>query len=95
MKPIDPGVRVGHVHLKVANLNRALNFYCGVLGLELMQRIGDTAAFISAWRVSPPHRAEYLGEPEWTASGDGDDGAVSPGAGVSGHERHLGMRSTG
>ncbi|RXH56946.1 VOC family protein [Granulicella sibirica] len=47
-QPIDPGVRVGHVHLKVANLQRALSFYCGVLGLELMQRFGDTAAFISA-----------------------------------------------
>ena len=47
-KPIDPGVRVGHVHLKVANLNRALSFYCGVLGLELMLRFGETAAFVSA-----------------------------------------------
>ncbi len=33
--PIHPGVQVGHVHLKVANLQRALDFYCGVLGLEL------------------------------------------------------------
>jgi catechol 2,3-dioxygenase len=46
--PIHPGVRVGHVHLKVANLQRALDFYCGVLGLELQQRFGDSAAFISA-----------------------------------------------
>ena len=45
---IDPGVRIGHVHLKVANLDRALKFYCGVLGFELMQRIGSQAAFISA-----------------------------------------------
>ncbi|HEY3223790.1 MAG TPA: VOC family protein, partial [Pseudolabrys sp.] len=35
MPTIDPGVRIGHVHLKVANLQRALDFYCGVLGFEL------------------------------------------------------------
>jgi catechol 2,3-dioxygenase len=46
--PIDPGVRIGHVHLKVADLDRAVAFYCGVLGLELTQRIGPQAAFISA-----------------------------------------------
>jgi catechol 2,3-dioxygenase len=45
---IHPEVRVGHVHLKVANLERALDFYCGVLGLELQQRFGNSAAFISA-----------------------------------------------
>ena len=45
--PIDPGVRIGHVHLKVADLDRALNFYCGVLGFEPMQRVRG-AAFISA-----------------------------------------------
>ena len=38
--PIDPGVRIGHVHLKVADLDRALAFYCGVLGFQLMQRLG-------------------------------------------------------
>jgi catechol 2,3-dioxygenase len=47
-KPIDPGVDVGHVHLKVADIDRALDFYVGVLGFELMQRYGDDAAFISA-----------------------------------------------
>lgn len=47
-KPIDPGVRIGHVHLKVADLERALGFYCGVLGFELTQRYGTQAAFISA-----------------------------------------------
>jgi catechol 2,3-dioxygenase len=45
---IDPRVRIGHVHLKVADLGRALDFYCGVLGFALMQRSGDSAAFISA-----------------------------------------------
>jgi catechol 2,3-dioxygenase len=46
--PIDPGVSIGHVHLKVADLERALEFYCGVLGFELTQRYGSQAAFISA-----------------------------------------------
>jgi catechol 2,3-dioxygenase len=47
-RPIDPGVSIGHVHLKVADLNRAIAFYCGVLGFNLMQRYGDEAAFLSA-----------------------------------------------
>jgi catechol 2,3-dioxygenase len=47
-RPIDPGVRIGHVHLKVADLERSLAFYCGVLGFELIQRYGTQAAFISA-----------------------------------------------
>lgn len=47
-RPIDPGVRIGHVHLKVADLDRALAFYCGVLGFELIQRYGTQAAFVSA-----------------------------------------------
>ena len=46
--PINSGVRIGHVHLKVADIDRALVFYCGVLGFELTQRIGPQAAFISA-----------------------------------------------
>ena len=47
-RPLDPGVRIGHVHLKVADLERSLAFYCGVLGFQVMQRWGDQAAFISA-----------------------------------------------
>jgi catechol 2,3-dioxygenase len=48
-RPIDAGTRIGHVHLKVADLERALGFYTGVLGFELMQRRGyDGAAFVSA-----------------------------------------------
>ncbi len=46
--PIDPQTRIGHVHLKVADLQRALDFYCGVLGFEITQRYGPGAAFISA-----------------------------------------------
>ena len=48
LTPIDPQVRIGHVHLKVGDLERALRFYCGVLGFELTQRMGTSAAFISA-----------------------------------------------
>ena len=47
-RPIDPGARIGHVHLKVADLERALGFYCGVLGFQLMQRYGTRAAFVAA-----------------------------------------------
>ena len=47
-RPVDPRVMIGHVHLKVADLERALAFYCGVLGFELTGRIGNSAAFISA-----------------------------------------------
>src|SRR5260370_22954706 len=46
--PITAGARIGHVHLKVADLDRALGFYCGVLGFELMQRLPSGAAFVSA-----------------------------------------------
>jgi catechol 2,3-dioxygenase len=46
--PIDPRVDIGHVHLKVADLDRALAFYCDVLGFEVQARFGDQAAFISA-----------------------------------------------
>jgi catechol 2,3-dioxygenase len=46
--PVHPETRIGHVHLKVADLERAIGFYSGVLGFELMQRYGDQAAFLSA-----------------------------------------------
>ena len=46
--PVAAATRIGHVHLKVADLERALGFYCGVLGFELTQRDGDQVAFISA-----------------------------------------------
>ena len=45
---IHPHTRMGHVHLRVANLDRALAFYHGVLGFEITQRMGDSAAFLSA-----------------------------------------------
>ncbi|MDX2307492.1 MAG: VOC family protein [Hyphomicrobium sp.] len=46
--PIDPAVRVGHVHLKVANLDRAIGFYSGVLGFRVTQHYGRGAAFLAA-----------------------------------------------
>ena len=47
-KTIDPGTRIGHVHLKVADLARALAFYRDVLGFEVTQRYGNEAVFLSA-----------------------------------------------
>ena len=46
--PIHPGTRIGHVHLKVANMDRALAFYHGVLGFEITQRLGSRMVFLSA-----------------------------------------------
>src|SRR6187455_1012575 len=64
--PIQPGVRIGHVHLKVADLDRALGFYCGVLGFELMQRYGSEAAFISAGGYH-----HHIGLNTWESRGGG------------------------
>ena len=46
--PIEPGTRIGHVHLRVADLDRALAFYQGVLGFQITQKLGHSAAFLSA-----------------------------------------------
>lgn len=46
--PIEPGARIGHVHLRVADLDRALAFYQGVLGFQITQKLGHSAAFLSA-----------------------------------------------
>lgn len=46
--PIHPKARIGHIHLKVADLTRAIDFYSGVLGFELQQKFGSQAAFLSA-----------------------------------------------
>lgn len=64
--PIDQRVRVGHAHLKVSDLDRALMFYCGVLGFEVMQRIGDEAAFLSAGGYH-----HHLGLNTWDSRGGG------------------------
>ena len=47
-QPIHSGARVGHVHLKVSDLDRSIDFYAKVLGFEIMQRLGNSAAFLSA-----------------------------------------------
>jgi catechol 2,3-dioxygenase len=61
---IPPGTRIGHVHLKVADLDRALRFYCDVLGFELMQRYGTQAAFVSAGGYH-----HHIGLNTWESSG--------------------------
>src|SRR4051794_41750624 len=63
-EPIDPGVDIGHVHLKVADVDRALEFYCGILGFELMQRWGEDAAFISAGGYH-----HHIGLNSWSSKG--------------------------
>jgi catechol 2,3-dioxygenase len=62
--PIDPRVDIGHVHLKVADIERSLDFYCGVLGFELQQRMGDQAAFVSAGGYH-----HHLGLNTWESKG--------------------------
>ena len=63
---IDPRVDIGHVHLKVSDLDRALGFYTGVLGFELTQRFGDQAAFVSAGGYH-----HHLGLNTWESKGAG------------------------
>ena len=73
-KPIDPQVRIGHVHLKVADLQRALDFYVGVLGFELTQRYGTKAAFVSAGGYH-----HHIGLNTWESAG-----GAPPAAGTTG-----------
>jgi catechol 2,3-dioxygenase len=73
-RPIDDGVRIGHVHLKVADLERALAFYCGVLGFRLVQRWGTQAAFVAAGDYH-----HHLGLNTWESRG-----GPSPGRGTTG-----------
>ena len=63
-EPIDPGVDIGHVHLKVADLDRALAFYCGVLGFKLTQRYGRQAAFVAAGNYH-----HHIGLNTWESQG--------------------------
>jgi catechol 2,3-dioxygenase len=62
--PIDPRVDIGHVHLKVADLDRALAFYQGVLGFQLTTRMGPSAAFLSAGGYH-----HHIGLNTWESSG--------------------------
>ncbi|MFN3651264.1 MAG: VOC family protein [Armatimonadota bacterium] len=73
-RPIGPGVRIGHVHLKVADLERALAFYRGVLGFELTQRYGSQAAFLSAGGYH-----HHLGLNTWESRGGGPPPAGTTG----------------
>lgn len=65
-RAIDPGVGIGHVHLKVADLDRALAFYHGVLGFEITQRYGSQAVFLSAGGYH-----HHLGLNTWESEGGG------------------------
>ncbi len=60
MPSIDAGVRIGHVHLKVSDLERSLKFYRDVLGFEVMQRMGAQAAFLSAGVILPLYFSSLL-----------------------------------
>jgi catechol 2,3-dioxygenase len=72
--PIDPAVRIGHVHLKVADLDRALAFYCGVLGFSVKQRYGRQAAFLAAGGYH-----HHIGLNTWMSAG-----GRPPGPGTTG-----------
>lgn len=72
--PIHSDVRIGHVHLKVADLARALDFYSGVLGFQLTQRYGDQAAFVSAGGYH-----HHIGLNTWESAG-----GPPPAAGTTG-----------
>lgn len=74
LQPIDPGTRIGHVHLRVADLARALDFYCGVLGFALTQRYGSEAAFVSAGGYH-----HHIGLNTWESAG-----GTPPPAGTTG-----------
>ena len=65
-EPIDPRADIGHVHLKVSDIERALGFYRDVLGFEVMQQIGDSAAFISAGGYH-----HHIGLNTWESKGGG------------------------
>lgn len=77
-QPIDPGADIGHVHLKVSDLDRALDFYSGVLGFELQARMGEDAAFISAGGYH-----HHLGLNTWQSQG-----APAPPEGALGLDRY-------
>ena len=72
--PIAPTTSIGHVHLKVANINRALDFYHGVLGFEIVIRMGNSAAFLSAGGYH-----HHIGMNTWESLG-----GEPPGTGTTG-----------
>ncbi|MGA2496833.1 MAG: VOC family protein [Tepidisphaeraceae bacterium] len=74
LRPVDPGVRIGHVHLKVADIERAIAFYHGVLGFEVTQRMGRSAAFLAAGGYH-----HHIGLNTWESAG-----GSPPAAGTTG-----------
>lgn len=72
--PIDPGTVIGHIHLKVSDLERAIAFYTTAFGFELMQRYGDSAAFLSAGGYH-----HHLGLNTWESKGGPPASRRSPG----------------
>lgn len=73
-KPVHPQTRIGHVHLKVSDLERAIGFYSGVLGFELQQRYGAQAAFLSAGGYH-----HHIGLNTWESQGAGPAPRGHPG----------------
>ena len=71
---MPPQTRIGHVHLKVSNLQRSLDFYCGLLGFEIMQTYGSDAAFISAGGYH-----HHIGLNTWQSKGAGPAPVYAPG----------------
>ncbi|WP_342648653.1 VOC family protein [Mucilaginibacter sp. CSA2-8R] len=71
---IPAQTRIGHVHLKVSNLQRSLDFYCGLLGFELMMKYGSQAAFISAGGYH-----HHIGLNTWHSLGSGPAPESAPG----------------
>jgi len=71
---VPAGTRIGHVHLKVSDLERSLEFYCGVLGFELTQRYGADAAFISAGGYH-----HHIGLNQWQSKGSPPAPSRAPG----------------
>lgn len=76
---IDPRVRIGHTHLKVSDIQRALDFYCGVLGFHVTQRYGPAAAFIAAGDYH-----HHIGLNTWESAGGGP-----PAPGTTGLYHHA------
>jgi catechol 2,3-dioxygenase len=73
-QPIDPRTDIGHVHLKVADLERAIGFYQGILGFDVTQRMGDNAAFLSAGGYH-----HHIGLNTWESAGGGPPAPGSTG----------------
>jgi catechol 2,3-dioxygenase len=71
---VPPKTRIGHVHLKVSDLQRSLDFYCGLLGFQVMMMYGDQAAFISAGGYH-----HHIGLNTWHSKGSGPAPERAPG----------------